>query len=142
MIEFVDALLWEHKTSTQLTDYTLLQLDLVKAYDSMRHQALLDTLAELGLPVDFSTLVADSLTGLTGRIWLDTGLSPQFRVRRGIRQGCPLSPLLFAIALGLKMRVATHAAFGHTLSVTSIEVPSHLEYADDITLLTQPRGMQ
>ena len=49
-------------------DYTLLQLDLAKAYDSIHHQALLNALAELDLPVKFTMLVADLLTGLTSHI--------------------------------------------------------------------------
>ena len=59
-----------------------------------------------------------------------------------ICQGCLLSPLLFTITLGLKMCVATHVAKGHMLSVASVKVPSHLEYINNITLLTQLHSMQ
>ena len=108
-------MLWDHQCTEQA--YAVLQVDLAKAYDSIRHQELLDTLAEFGLPLEFSTLVADSLNGLVGRIWLASGLSPQFRVRRGIRQGCPLPPLLFALVVALKMRHVSHVLTQHHLKV-------------------------
>ena len=142
MIEFVDALLWEHKISMHSIDYMLLQLNLTKVYNSICHQALFNTLANFNLLIEFTTLMADSLTSLTGHIWLNTGLSSQFHVHCGICQGCSLSPLLFTIVLGLKMHVATHMAFSCTLSIAGIRVSLHLEYTNNITLLTQPHSMQ
>ena len=102
VVEVLDALLWYSEDHPQ-QPYAITQCDLTKAYDSICHQALLNTLADLGLSLDFTTFVASLLTNLTSRIWLLTGLSPQFRIERGIRQGCPLSPLLFAMALGHRM---------------------------------------
>ena len=83
MVEILDALLWDaERRPTQ--SYAITQCDLTKAYDSINHQALLDILADIGLPIEFSTLMACALTNLTGWIWLSTGLSPQFRIQRGI----------------------------------------------------------
>ena len=41
VLEIVDTMLWDHRRTQR--PYALLQLDLAKAYNSIRHQALLDT---------------------------------------------------------------------------------------------------
>lgn len=99
MVEVLNTLLWSAKCCPS-QPYTIMQCDLTKAYNSIDHQALLDTLADIGLPVKFSTLMASILTNLTGWIWLSTSLSPQFHIQCSIQQGCLLSPLLFTLALG------------------------------------------
>jgi retron-type reverse transcriptase len=61
------------------------------------------------------------------------GLSEPFATHRGIRQGCPVSPILFSILLsGLERRLLRlHPNLGLTLQQHNVVLSS---YADDIKL--------
>lgn len=63
----------------------------------------------------------------------------EFRMKRGIRQGYPLSPFLFLIvakALSMMMKEATSNNIfrGCRLGESNLEV-SHLQFADDTLIL-------
>ncbi|GKC20677.1 RNA-directed DNA polymerase, eukaryota [Tanacetum coccineum] len=62
----------------------------------------------------------------------------EFKIRRGLRQGDPLSPFLFILAMeGLHMLIsrAIHSSQLHGLQIGNGDVTaSHLFYADDINL--------
>ena len=75
-----------------------ISVDFCKAYDSISHAALFDTLRYLRLPTRFINLIQGMIAGSTARIRLDT-LSNPLPINRGVKQGDPLSPLLFAIAI-------------------------------------------
>ncbi len=61
-------------------------------------------------------------------------MSAAFSTSRGIKQGCPLSPILFSILLsGLERYVlSSHTTAGFTLGGVRTCLTS---YADDITLI-------
>lgn len=66
----------------------------------------------------------------------NSGLSPPFHTGRGIRQGCPASPTLFALLLsGLEGWVSTHAAGCGICLGPSGRERAVLSYADDICLM-------
>ena len=68
-----------------------------KVHDSVPHTPLLHRLLQCGVvgPV-FAILVA-MYSSASSRVRVGTALSPAFVVQRGVAQGCPLSPLLYAI---------------------------------------------
>jgi hypothetical protein len=69
-------------------------------------------------------------------------VGPYFRNARGVRQGDPLSPLLFDFmvdALAAMISRASHA--GHLCGVVRHLIPggvTHLQYADDTMILIDP----
>ena len=87
ILEILDSITYE---SSEQPVY-LLKTDIAKAFDSVQHQGIIDQMALVGIPMKFSATVADLLTGLNAHIHTENGLSPSFPIRRGIRQGCPLS---------------------------------------------------
>jgi hypothetical protein len=68
-------------------------------------------------------------------------IGPYFRIKRGVRQGDPLSPLLFDyIADALDALLSRARAAGHIQGVVPHLIPggeSHLQYADDTIILIQ-----
>ena len=68
--------------------------------------------------------------------------SRQFRIRRGLRQGCPLSPFLFNLVAEALSHLF-HEAVSHNL-FKGIKVGydgllvSHLQYADDTIIFCEP----
>lgn len=72
-------------------------LDMEKAFDSVEWPFLRQVLARLGLGPVFLQLVGTLYNSLTARIRLGDLVTAPIQVSRGTRQGCPLSPLLYAL---------------------------------------------
>uniref|UniRef100_M3XL57 Reverse transcriptase domain-containing protein n=1 Tax=Latimeria chalumnae TaxID=7897 RepID=M3XL57_LATCH len=76
-----------------------LSLDAEKAFDRVKWDYLKYAMSHFGFGHPFLTWV-DTIYHLPSAAVLTNGLiSPQFPLGRGTRQGCPLSPLLFVLAL-------------------------------------------
>lgn len=73
----------------------LLNLDLEKAYDRISHQFMFHILLKMGFPERFLAWVGLLYKGIESRILINGVLSKTVGINCGVRQGCPLSPLLF-----------------------------------------------
>ena len=139
--ELLDAWDWSRHGNREL--YTLFY-DIAQAYDSVQRAILARAMQRIQLPSAFITLICDSLSHLQSRVRTRYGLTRWFEVQRSLRQGDPLSSLLFVILLdplhcGLEQCPFTGLRHGAVLKwpVTgfSAELAS-LGYADDTTVLT------
>ena len=76
-------------------DYFVLFTDNAKAFDSIHHDFILASLNKQRFPVWFINAVHNLLTAVT----VSPTLAPDFTIdiKRGVKQGCPLSPLLFIL---------------------------------------------
>jgi len=94
----IDTLLdiWEHAKETKSGCFNLFY-DIRAAFDSVRKPDLLRALRRINMPDAFIQLVDDSLSDLTSSVRTVYGLTAEFAVKRSVRQGDPLSPLLFII---------------------------------------------
>jgi exonuclease III len=82
--------------------------DFAAAFPSLAHDLLRDVLDHLQLPRQFRAFVANLYLGNGCRIAAAGDNHDGFSVRSGIRQGCPLSPLLFALCGDLLLRRLQH----------------------------------
>lgn len=90
---FYDAVK-EKKKSTKL----LFLLDTAKAFDSIDHSWITAVLARVGFPPWVRNFVKGSLSNVKVAPFFGDGLLDWISIDRGVKQGCPLSPLLFIIA--------------------------------------------
>ncbi|KAE8970633.1 hypothetical protein PR002_g27059 [Phytophthora rubi] len=81
-----------------------LLLDFRKAYDSVDREFLYEALLWLGFPVDYVTAMRGLHDGTRVRFLANGYRSRWVAVTCGIRQGCPLAPLLFIIVLDAMYR--------------------------------------
>ena len=77
----------------------LVLVDLQAAFPSLSHDYLFAVLERQGIPRDFVNSIKMFYTNNFHNLKLDGDSSPAFEVRSGVRQGCPMSPVLFALAL-------------------------------------------
>lgn len=77
----------------------ILALDVAKAFDSLEWDYLWKVLERFGFGPSFIGWVKLLYIELRARIKINNKLSEMFQLERGSRQGCPLSPLLFALAM-------------------------------------------
>ena len=72
-------------------------VDLRKAYDTVPHEALFVKMEKYGVGIRTMTWLRALYSTSSIRIRCGSGLSPRVSLNRGLRQGCPLSPILFDI---------------------------------------------
>jgi hypothetical protein len=112
----------------------VLSLDFRKAYDSVSHEALLSILRHLKFPARFCSLVKGLLDESASSLLINGELTEEFEVARGVKQGDPLSPLLFTLVVELLARSPV-ASRDHIPTVGRLSLPL-LMYADDTSLLS------
>jgi hypothetical protein len=84
---------------TYKIDGLIVALDQEKAYDRIAHDYLWKTLEAFGIPDQFIQTVKALYNGAETKVMVNGELSQPFRVIRGVRQGDPLSCLLFNLAI-------------------------------------------
>ena len=75
----------------------LVTLDQEKAFDRVDHDFLMSTLAKFGFGPSFCHWVNFFYTDVFSRIICNGNLSMPVFLGRGVRQGCPQSPLLYVL---------------------------------------------
>ena len=74
-------------------------LDLEKAFDSLSWEFLNRIMQRMNMGPDWNRWVTILYTDPCARVRTGRLISPKYGIFRGTRQGCPLSPLLFALAM-------------------------------------------
>ena len=114
-------------------DVGLVSLDQEKAFDRVEHSYLCDTLAASGFSEGFIQKVRVLYSGVESILKVNGGLSAPFKVGRGVRQGCPLSGMLYSLAIEPLLQRIRLTLRG--VSVPGCNVPLRLSaYADDIVI--------
>ena len=77
----------------------LATLDFKKAFDTVYHDSLWKALKKQNVPREYIDLLQKLYAEQTGEVRIDR-TSLRFRIRRGTKQGDPLSPVLFNPVFG------------------------------------------
>lgn len=120
------------------TEAMLISLDAEKAFDSVRWSFLYKVLEKFG----FHRSIIDTFRALydspSARIKVNGALSKAFTLERGTRQGCPASPLLFALFIEPLSQWIRQNSEIKGISVHTAEHKLAL-FADDVLVyLSQP----
>lgn len=111
----------------------VLQIDLAKAFDKVQHSFLFAVLSHVGVGSVIFEGVRMAYKGCATKLIVNRSLSENILLKSSVRQGCPLSPLLFALYLEPFCRSITMSrnVRGFSLNATEVKV---LAYADDIAV--------
>lgn len=113
-------------------------IDYRKAYDSVPHDWILESMKRIGIPQKIIGVCKSVMAKWTTNIILTTNRGEMvindLKIRRGIFQGDALSPLMFCISLIPLSHLINLANIGYRLKGTQ-NLISHLLYMDDIKLL-------
>ncbi len=129
-----------HAQNTHIDDLVIVSLDAEKAFDQLEWSYLFVALRKFEIGDNFERWIRILYHKPCARILTNRILSPPFSLYRGSRQGCSLSPLLFALALeplaqSIRSNTNIHGySTNNTVSKISL-------YADDIMLyITKPQS--
>jgi hypothetical protein len=114
----------------------LIWIDLKKAYDSTNHEHLFETLEEFGLDEKMVRLIKALTTGNTCRVLTALGATEKVHIERGVRQGCPLSPLLFLMFIEPLLRWIEEKEEGYRINEANVEIKIEA-FADDMMLASE-----
>lgn len=120
-------------------ELSTMYIDIAKAYDSVPHQAITDTLRAIKAPRSFIELISQIYRDNTIQILTPYGPTDPIPVRRGLRQGCPASCPLFNLFLDpvLHQINNTPTITGYTyLLAGKLEQIKALCYADDLKFVS------
>ncbi|XP_019190132.1 PREDICTED: uncharacterized protein LOC109184573 [Ipomoea nil] len=116
----------------------VVKLDMMKAFDRVSWPFLQAVLFKLGFPAMFVNVVMRNLEATKLSVLVNGVSCGFFQPTRGVKQGDPLSPLLFILAsealsrsLILKMGVGSLSPYATHLDCPVI---THLAFADDIVI--------
>ena len=111
----------------------LVNIDLMKAFDSIDHSFLFAILEKMGFSKAFISIIQLFYKDIFSVCLVNGHQSNPFSIRRGVRQGCPLSMLLYVIS-----QEPLYRAFKSTQHIQPFQLPCRetklLGYADDTTL--------
>ncbi|OAE26480.1 hypothetical protein AXG93_815s1430 [Marchantia polymorpha subsp. ruderalis] len=111
------------------------KLDFEKAYDRVEHNYLWDTMNKCGLGQQFTALVKGLTLGASTAVHINGAKTYRFPVGRGVRQGCPLAPLLFVLAtqpLMAEMKLSFQAGRLRGYQVGETVILDYSLFADDM----------
>lgn len=113
----------------------IVSLDQEKAFDRVSWQFLSRVLERMHFGPRFRYCIASLYQGISSRILVNGWLSSQIFPTRGVRQGCPLSPLLYVlVAESFSSLVRASGLHGLPLP-NSTGVVTISQYADDTTVI-------
>lgn len=120
---------------SNISPRAMLKVDLRKAFDSVRWDFVIATLNVMGLPQRYVNWISECITTASFTICVNGESGVYFKSRRGLRQGDPLSPYLFVLAMEvfsrlLKSRYESGYIRYHP-NAEPIDI-SHLMFADDV----------
>ncbi|KAL4334108.1 hypothetical protein GQ457_07G014090 [Hibiscus cannabinus] len=121
----------------------MFKADFRKAYDTMNWSFLDFIRRTMGFGVLWRKWIQMCLESATISVLVNGTPSNRFGISRGLRQGCPLSPMLFNI-IGEALSVLIHNAIDQNLlegvdvGVHGLSV-SHLQFADDLIIFGNAR---
>ncbi|KAF1336631.1 Rxlr effector protein, partial [Globisporangium splendens] len=140
-----------YHSSTEGFDDTpgIAMLDFMKAYDTLDRDFLYLVLSKFGFGRQFVDLVRRMHSDTTAQYLVNGELSREWEVKSGIRQGCPLTPLLFIVAAEILALAVQQDPHLEGIRVTRSGAEPHLisTFVDDSAVFVKqgkqlPRLMQ
>jgi hypothetical protein len=126
-----------HSIKTKKLKGVILKIDLSKAYDKVSWLYIRMLLAHPGFDIGFIRWIMSCITMVFFSILINGVASPFFHSERGLRQGFPLSPLLFIlVAEGLSraLRDVERQGILRGIQVAPNLFITHLLFVDDVLI--------
>ena len=108
-------------------------IDFEKAFDSLEWEFLSKTIDTFNFGSDFKRCIQVLYNNISSCTVNNGFSSPFFNLHRGVRQGCPLSGMLFILAVEILSCAIRSEKLIRGIQVKGKELKRLTQYADDIT---------
>ena len=108
-------------------------IDYAKAFDKVKHSVMMECLSEIGINDKDLQIITKLYWEQTATVRTEYGVTKEFQIKQGVRQGCVLSPSLF--------NLYTEKIFREIEEMNGVNIGgvniNNLRYADDTVLLAE-----
>ena len=111
-------------------------IDYAKAFDCVDHNRLWKILKEMGISDHITCLLGNLYAGQEATVRTGHGTTDWFQIRKGVHQGCILSPCLFNFYAEYIMRNAGLDETQAGIKIAGRNI-NNLRYADNTTLMAE-----
>jgi hypothetical protein len=113
-----------------------MKIDISKAFDTLSWEFLMEMLRRRGFGRTFCTWLCGTLRSAYTRVMINGALGAPIQLARGVRQGDPLSPTLYILAMDSLHAIIQWAVDHGLLAELGLHrtVPRASIYADDAVL--------
>ena len=115
-------------------EYKIVFIDLAKAFDTVSHSSIVNGLKHKGIPAQVISTILDLYTDSFTSVSVGGKTTRRIRINSGVKQGCPLSPLLFNLILGELIVKLKNLGIGIKMNKQLVSV---MAFADDLVLITE-----
>ena len=122
-----------HINQTRNKKHMVISIDAEKAFDKIQHPFMIKILNKMGIEGKYLNIIKAIYDKPTANIILNVERLKAIPLRTGMRQGCPLSPLLFNIVLEVLARAVRQEKGIKGIQIGNEEVKLSL-FADDLIL--------
>lgn len=118
----------------------VMKIDISKAFDSVQWEFVLQSLEAVGIPSRFIHWIRLCITTPSFSVQVNGELAGYFQSKRGLRQGCSLSPYLFVLCMNVLSHKIDKAVrdkkFMFHPRCQSVKL-THLCFADDLMIFVE-----
>ena len=127
----------EHYQNNNEDQGMIMQVDLMKAFDSVEHKFLFKVLASMGFGNYLINLVKVAFNACMSFANINGHLSSPIYLLRGLHQGSPLSPILFLLVAQVLTNKLMNNSQIRSMNVDGVDILLSL-FADDTDLFLEP----
>lgn len=127
-----------HNAEQQNIPMAIFKADIHKAFDTVGWEFIIEIMRQLGFPTNWIVWIQKAVLQGTSQVIINGLLGKKITLRRGVRQGDPISPILFIIAIDFLNRWFSKLVQSGAWSLPYHDMKPCLLYADDALIFLKP----